>query len=244
MSVKPAESESVPRGADEVDFLPSRQESTPLSEATLREKVDRLRAGGTLRSAIAGEQAHADGTELRTLNMRHADAVLDFPTFRELVAKTWPEGVDDVWDCMRIARYYTAEQARIGVTHCILGTRAMEALGLQEMDTLLDPVSPRRLPLSGEEGGPATTLRQASVEDLRKVLRVLKAPQTPDEPLQARLERTRSAIGALVERSPEYLKLGPKAFLADGEVVVTVRPRGRAAWQLAAKFYAELTRMG
>jgi len=230
---------AVPRGKDEFDFLKSRQDSTPERAATLRATLGQLLDEDRRGTAAAGRTAHAQGTTLVTLYMRHADPVLGYPSFRALLEKCWRQGVDDALRRMRIARFCTEDEAAHGISMCDRGIRLMGALELASFGELLDDDKPLHLKLAD---GTSVRFAQASVHQLEDALRVLGAPEPPGEASVQDLTRTRGHIDGLVEEKPAYARLHPTALLQEGVVEVRVRARGRAQQLLASKFFADLAK--
>jgi len=230
---------AAPRGADELDFMPSRQKSTPLKPATLREKLARVVEPARLRRPFEGIQAHAEGTLLNELYMRHADAVLGFRSWRQLLLASFPE--DDprtAYDRQRVALFCTETEAALGIAKCLRGIRLFPKLKLRKFGELLDPPVVVKLP-----GGGEATFVRASVADLDSVLRHLgDEGDEEDETRGEALQHTRKAVDGLLEKEPEYRGLRPTASLQDDGIEVRTRPRGRAGYLLAARFYAALAR--
>lgn len=226
------------RGQDEVDFLGSRAHSTPEKPATIRATLAQLVDQVRRAKRTEGIEAHAHGTTLNTLYMRHADAVLGFPSFKAFLVASWPEDVGEAYRAMRIAKLCTAEQATAGVTRCDLGIRLMRRLSVESFGKLVDPKRPFMLHLPDDA---KVSFADATVRQLRAALALLETPgATSADDEQEQLQRTRREIAALVEVSPEYLELYPTASLQDGEVEVRLRARGKGGRRTALKFLNQL----
>lgn len=242
-STPPTPPAKAARGADEpkLAFLGSRLKSLPLKEATIREKL-----AGLGRVAGAFDQSAAvswtdQGEELVALYMRHADAVLGFPSFKAFLRRHWPHGITGAYDRMRFAKYATRAQVeRYRYAKLLEAIRLVELLGLADI-AALEAVDLR---LPAEEGGGTVRLAHAETEQLAAARRLLKAPRFDDAPRSAgeELQATRTWVKALCQKTPEYAALEPTAFLEDGVVTVRVTARGAKAAAVAERFYGKLAR--
>jgi len=234
--------ETLPRGADEIDFLDSRQKSMPLKAATLREKLKGVTAPARRRVPFDGRQAHAEGTELVELYMRHADAVLGYPSFRQLLLENWAPGLDDAYRRMRIAKFCTEDQATLGVTKCDRGIRLMKRLEKKSFEDLLEPPLILRLPAKASR--PQTTFFDATPDEVLWTIEELErlARPQPDETLGEAVFHTRGTVRDMIDDEPRYEELHPTVSAGEKDVVVRTSPSGRDGFALAAKFYASLAR--
>jgi hypothetical protein len=230
-----------PRGADEDDlaFLGTRQEATPLSAPMIREKLQSL-----ARSAEAFDRASAltwydEGETLIVLYKRHADAVLGEKSFRAFLRKHWPLDLATAYERMRFAKFATRAQVeKYRYTRTRLAVRLVQALGLADL-TRLEAVDLR---LPADEGGGTVRLGAADAEQLAAALRVLKAP-VPDDVGESdgeRLVATRAWVKSRCEEDEEFAALAPTTFLAEGTVCVRVTARGAKQARAAARFYEKL----
>lgn len=232
-----------PRGADEsaLEFLGSRQRSTPLEAPTVREKLIALRRDVEAQDRAQIASWYNDGEVLNTVYMRHGDAVLSASSFRALLREWWPLNLASAYERMRVAKYATRAQAeKYRLTRCRLACRLAEKLkcaslaALEELD----------LQLPAEEGGGTVRLAQADAEQLAAALRLLKAPKLEDAEKSRgeELVDVRAWVKAQCEDDEEIAALVPTTFLRDGEVTVRVSAVGARQAKAAARFYERLAR--
>lgn len=246
--------ERLPRGKDELDFLDSRKDSTPLGPDTAREKALAFTRVAVKNDAEAGGRAHDEGELAVEAYVRHVDAVLNEKSFTTLLRKTHPRHPATVFRNMRIAKAFTREEAvRWGATKCGLALQLVDALGLippttEERSTAqrvaLKKLLGTTLRLPDWAGG-GTTKFPDTVERLRAALWFLQNPRVDDEPTETggrKLLRTRSWLAAKCEEDAEIAALQPRAHLDEGEVSVRTNARGRSGAAAAARLYAELAK--
>jgi hypothetical protein len=230
-----------PRGADEEElaFLGSRAESTPLSEATIKATLAQLADEVRRAASSAGVEAHAHGTTLITLYKRHADTVLGYPSFRALLVAEWPDDISQAYRAIRIARGCTVEQSRLGVNKCDLGLRLVSRVGLKSFGQLVDPKRPYMLKLPDDL---EVSFADASVRQIRAALGLIETPPPADEDERELLAKVRREIAVLVERSPEYLELAPAVGLRDGKLEIRSNALGVEGLIRSAEFQKQLAK--
>lgn len=227
-------------GRNELDFMDSREDSPPVSEELARERVRALKESAAAREKTAGSTAHREGTALIEMYMSHVDQVLGYPSFRALLVAIWPARVADAYERMRIARHLTAKQAEVGKSRALLAIEFMKELKLGSVAPLLDDEKPFVLE---QPGGNRVAFMEATCPQLDTILGALRGGREVDPADGEALGRTRSRVRGLVEEEPRFIDLAPKVGLVDSEVVVTVRPRGRKGYRLAAEFYGQLAKL-
>lgn len=221
------------RGRDELEFMGSRAESTPLDRATIDAHLTGLRSRVVTRRRHRGREVHELGTTLNTLYMRHADAVLDKQSFADLLAEQWQDDLEEAKGCMIVARFLTVDQAEEhGYWKSLYAVRLMKKLGLVTFDAL----EKRTFDLPR---GSRIAFKDLSVGET-KDLSALRPPKALEEPPGRAVVKLRKRASELQERREDYADLTVRISPAEGQPRVTVTSTGRDGSEAARRFLADL----
>ncbi len=225
----------VRRGADEVDFLASRAEATPMAANVAKAELRALR--GRIESLVRqeGREMHEIGTALNTLYMRHADAALGYDSFRRFLLDEFADDPRRAYEAMAIARAATANLAMEKGARWVLRAAVWARLeGHADLS--------RALGLTVEAGdGSRVALRDASIRQIDEAIG-RRGWKALDEPAGRKVKRARERVGELIASDPAVAALTPTVFLDRGEVVVRTVARspddGRALKRLWAAVWS------
>lgn len=241
---------------NEVTFLNSRAHVRPMSEALAAKRLNTLVQRVEAADRTQAQESFEQGQMLLDLYMRHAERALGFRSFNAMLRQHWPLSVARAYERMRIAFFYTCEEAEsLGEKKALLGLRLLKALGLFDFDAPADPSEDqgrrareaigalKRTPLRLRDG--STVMFPTTVASLEEALWVLWNPpqdDADDTPVGRRLLKLREWLREASRQDAEFAALKPVASVDGDEVSVRVSARGRVGAAAAARLYAEIAK--
>lgn len=202
----------VRRGKDELDFMKSRADSTPLSEAVAHAELAQLRSRLDSLERHEGLELHELGTTLLKLYMRHADATLGYRSYRAFLEAEFAGDPRRAFEAMTVARATTAAIAAEKGARWVLRAWAWARLAGHEDLT-------RAGRLTVEVRGQSVRLLDTTVRQLDEAIGRAGQPQLA-EPAGRQLDKARRRVGELVRADGEVAALAPSLFLDQGKLRV------------------------